>query len=87
MSKVSWGGESWFSAAIDYSLLCGFCSKEFPLPLGALDGLRYFIVALPRPLPYNHCVSPGITHVPIVQNTLAISVFNPLVTSGLSHPY
>ena len=23
--------------------------KSFPLPLGALDGLRYFIVALPEP--------------------------------------
>ena len=27
--------------------LCGFCSERFPLPLGAWDGLRYFIVALP----------------------------------------
>ena len=26
--------------------LC-FCSERFPLPLGAWDGLRYFIVALP----------------------------------------
>ena len=26
-----------------------FCSEGFPLPLGALDGLRYFIVALPKP--------------------------------------
>ena len=25
--------------------LCGFCSERFPLPLGAWDGLRYFIVA------------------------------------------
>ena len=24
-------------------------TKGFPLPLGAWDGLRYFIVALPRP--------------------------------------
>ena len=29
--------------------LCGFCSERFPLPLGALDGLCYFIVALPEP--------------------------------------
>ena len=28
---------------------CGFCSERFPLPLGAWDGLRYFIVALPEP--------------------------------------
>ena len=30
-------------------LLCGFCLERFPLPLGAWDGLRYFIVALPAP--------------------------------------
>ena len=29
--------------------LCGFCLERFPLPLGAWDGLRYFIVALPGP--------------------------------------
>ena len=29
--------------------LCGFCSERFPLPLGAWNGLRYFIVALPVP--------------------------------------
>ena len=28
-------------------LLFGFCTERFPLPLGAWDGLRYFIVALP----------------------------------------
>ena len=39
------------SAAV-YLLLCGFCLKRFPLPLGALDGLRYFIVALPEPSIY-----------------------------------
>ena len=27
----------------------GFCSEVFPLPLGAWDGQRYFIVALPGP--------------------------------------
>ena len=26
-----------------------FCSERFPLPLGAWDGVRYFIVALPEP--------------------------------------
>ena len=25
------------------------CLERFPLPLGAWDGLRYFIVALPEP--------------------------------------
>ena len=29
--------------------ICGFCSERFPLPLGAWDGLRYFIMALPEP--------------------------------------
>ena len=28
--------------------LCGFCLERFPLPPGAWDGLRYFIVALPE---------------------------------------
>ena len=36
-------------SAIVYFKLCGFCSERFPLPLGALDELRYFIVALPEP--------------------------------------
>ena len=27
----------------------GFCLERFPLPLGAWDGLLYFIVALPEP--------------------------------------
>ena len=36
------------SAAV-YLLLCGFCLERFPLPLGAWDGLRYYIVALPEP--------------------------------------
>ena len=33
-------------------MLCGFCLERFPLPLGAWDGLRYFIVTLPE-LPYD----------------------------------
>ena len=36
-------------SAVVYLLLCGFCLERFPLPLGAWDGLRYFIVALPEP--------------------------------------
>ena len=32
-----------------------FLFRGFPLPLGALDGLHYFIVALPGP-PYNYFV-------------------------------
>ena len=28
---------------------CGLCSERFLVPLGAWDGLRYFIVALPEP--------------------------------------
>ena len=36
-------------SAIFYLWLCGFCSERFPLPLGAWDGLRYFIVTLPEP--------------------------------------
>ena len=29
--------------------LCGFCSERLHLPLGAWDGLRYFIVTLREP--------------------------------------
>ena len=36
-------------AAIAYLKLCGFCLERLPLPLGAWDGLPYFIVALPGP--------------------------------------
>ena len=36
-------------SAVVYLQLCVFCSERFPLPLGAWDGLRYFIVALPEP--------------------------------------
>ena len=36
-------------SAVVYLWLCGFCLERFPLPLGAWDGLRYFIVALPEP--------------------------------------
>ena len=35
--------------AVVYLYLCDFCSERFPLPLGAWDGLRYFILALPEP--------------------------------------
>ena len=43
-----------FSRYIDstipvYLSLCSFCLERFPLPLGAWDGMRYFIVALPEP--------------------------------------
>ena len=36
-------------SAVVYLLLRGFCLERFPFPLGAWDGLRYFIVALPAP--------------------------------------
>ena len=36
-------------SAVVYLLLCGFCLERFPPPLGAWDGLRNFIVALPEP--------------------------------------
>ena len=31
------------------TLVCCFCSKGFPLPLGASERLRYFIVVLQVP--------------------------------------
>ena len=36
-------------SVVVYLYLCGFCLERFPLHLGAWDGLRYFIVALPEP--------------------------------------
>ena len=33
--------------------MCGFCLERFPLPLGAWEGLCYFIVTLPEPS-YNY---------------------------------
>ena len=44
-----------FSGLITSSVslqLCGFCSDEFPLPLGAWVRLRYFIVVV-LGLPYD----------------------------------
>ena len=46
---VSCSGSQTSVSAIIYLLLRGFCSEGFLLPLGAWDGLRYFIVALPVP--------------------------------------
>ena len=42
---------SCFSLALVYSVetYCSVCLERFPLPLGAWDGQRYFIVALPEP--------------------------------------
>ena len=47
-SITSVGEERANLSAVVY-LLCGFCLERFPLPLGAWDGLHYFIVALPEP--------------------------------------
>ena len=46
-SIASVGEERANLSAIVY--LCGFCFERFPLPPGAWNGLRYFIVALPEP--------------------------------------
>ena len=48
-SITSVGEERSNLSAVVYLQLCGFCLERFPLPLGAWDGLRYFIVALPEP--------------------------------------
>ena len=39
-SITSVGEERANLSAVVYMLLCGICSERFPLPLGALDGLR-----------------------------------------------
>ena len=46
---LGWGREIANLSAIAYLKSCGFCFERFPLPLGAWDGLRYFVVALPEP--------------------------------------
>ena len=51
-SITSVGEERANLSAVVYLQLCGFCLERFPLPLGAWDGLRYFIVALPEPSIY-----------------------------------
>ena len=48
-SITSVGEERANFSAVVYLELCGFCLERFTLPLGAWDGLRYFIVALPEP--------------------------------------
>ena len=48
-SITSVGEERCNLSAVVYLYLCGFCLERFPLPLGAWDGLRYFIAALPEP--------------------------------------
>ena len=48
-SITSVGEERANLSAVVYLSLCGFCLERFLLPLGAWDGLRYFIVALPEP--------------------------------------
>ena len=48
-SITSVGEERANLTIVVYLYLCGFCSEKFPLPLGAWDGLRYFIAALPEP--------------------------------------
>ena len=47
-SVTSVGEERSNLSAIVYLLLRGFCLESFPLTLGAWEGLRYFIVALPE---------------------------------------
>ena len=51
-SITSVGEERTNLSAVVYLLLCGFCSERFPLPLGAWDGLCFFIVTLPEPSIY-----------------------------------
>ena len=48
-SITSVGEERANLSANVYLLFCGLCLERFPLPLGAWDGLRYYIVALPQP--------------------------------------
>ena len=48
-SITSVGEERANLPAVVYLYLCGFCLERFPLPLGAWDWLRYFVVALPDP--------------------------------------
>ena len=47
-SITSVGGDRANLSAFVFLLLCGFCLERFTLPLGAWDGLHYFIVALPE---------------------------------------
>ena len=46
---MSVGEERATLSAVVYLQFCGFRLERFRLPLGAWDGLRYFIVALTEP--------------------------------------
>ena len=46
LNTLVWEHRANFSA-IYYFKLCIFCSEGFLLPFCVLDGVRYFIVALP----------------------------------------
>ena len=41
--------DEWSSFGKELLSRLTICLERFPLPLGAWDGLRYFIVALPEP--------------------------------------
>ena len=51
-SITSVGEERANLSAVVNLWLCGFSLERFPLPLGAWDGLRYFIVAVHEPSIY-----------------------------------
>ena len=48
-SVTSVGDDRANLSAIVYLKLTSFCSESVPLPLGAWDGFRYFIVAILGP--------------------------------------
>ena len=48
-SIASVGEEGSCLSAVVCLWLCSFCLERFPLPLGTLDGLRCFVIALPQP--------------------------------------
>ena len=48
MDQLPWFGKRELICLLSFT--CNYVvSERFPLPLGAWDGLRYFIVALPEP--------------------------------------
>ena len=54
-----------------------FCLERFPLPLGAWDGLRYFIVAFPEPSIYfffEICTSNSVNQLVLCQKSCYIDL-------------
>ena len=47
IKQKQFGLGAWLNQILNFQN--SFCLERFPLPLGTLDGLRCFVIALPQP--------------------------------------